>query len=184
MKIKGLTDKVLEQAIGFLRIPEGEEKLDMTSIHPESYELAEKTLKLLGFDKNSIGSKELVEALQKQTGAGEYTLNDILDSFVAPLRDPRDDFEKPILRSDCLHLEDLQPGMELQGTVRNVVDFGAFVDCGVKVDGLVHISKIRKGFIKHPLDAVKVGDIVKVWVIGVDTQKSRLQLTMIDPSKK
>ena len=120
----------------------------------------------------------------KQTGAGEYTLNDILDSFVAPLRDPRDEIAQPVLRSDCLNLEDLKPGMELQGTVRNVVDFGVFVDCGIHEDGLVHISKIKKGFIKHPLDVVKVGEIVKVWVIGVDLQKGRLQLTMIDPNQK
>ena len=192
LKIKGLSDKVLEQAIGFLRIPEGSEKLDMTSIHPESYEVAKKVLNILGFDEAAIGSEELKQAikkadrkeLMKQTGAGEYTLNDILDSFVAPLRDPRDEIAQPVLRSDCLNLEDLKPGMELQGTVRNVVDFGVFVDCGIHEDGLVHISKIKKGFIKHPLDVVKVGEIVKVWVIGVDLQKGRLQLTMIDPNQK
>ena len=105
----------------------------------------------------------------------------ILDAFVAPTRDPREEVDAPILRSDVLHLEDLKPGMELQGTVRNVVDFGAFVDCGVKDDGLVHISKMSNGFIKHPLDAVSVGQIVKVWVLEVDLKKHRLQLTMIDP---
>ena len=110
--------------------------------------------------------------------------SDILDALAAPLRDPRDKFDKPVLRSDVLHLEDLKPGMELQGTVRNVVDFGAFVDCGVKDDGLVHISKMSKGYIKHPLDAVSVGQIVKVWVLDVDLKKSRLQLTMIDPNEK
>ena len=192
LKIKGLSDKVLEQAIGFLRIPEGNEKLDMTSIHPESYNIAKQVLDLLGFSEDAIGSDELKQAIKKadrkmlmeKTGAGEYTLNDILDSFVAPLRDPRDDIAQPVLRGDCLNLEDLKPGMELQGTVRNVVDFGVFVDCGIHEDGLVHISKIKKGFIKHPLDVVKVGEIVKVWVIGVDLQKGRLQLTMIDPNQK
>ena len=192
LKIKGLSDKVLEQAIGFLRIPEGSEKLDMTSIHPESYDVAKKVLSLLGFDEAAIGSDELKQAIKKadrkalmsQANVGEYTLNDILDSFIAPLRDPRDEIAQPVLRSDCLNLEDLKPGMELQGTVRNVVDFGVFVDCGIHEDGLVHISKIKKGFIKHPLDVVKVGEIVKVWVIGVDLQKGRLQLTMIDPNQK
>ena len=131
--IKGIGPKTLEQAYGFLRIPDGDEKLDMTGIHPESYEVAEKILERLGFTKEDIGSEELVEAVKKADrkqlreglDVGEYTFNDILDAFVAPLRDPRDDFDKPLLRSDVLKLEDLKPGMELQGTVRNVVDFGA-----------------------------------------------------------
>ena len=114
---------------------------------------------------------------------GEYTFNDIIDALEAPLRDPRDMLEKPVLKSDVLSLDDVMPGMELQGTVRNVVDFGVFVDCGVHEDGLVHISKLKKGYIKHPLDVVKVGDIVKVWVVSVNKQKSRLELTMIDPTK-
>ncbi|MDD4212961.1 MAG: Tex family protein [Bacilli bacterium] len=189
-EIKGVGPKTLEQAIGFLRIPAGSEKLDMTAIHPESYENANKILVKLGFTKEDIGTLELVEAIKKcdrkqlREGLeiGEYTFNDILDAFVAPLRDPRDQFDKPLLRGDALHLEDLQPGMELQGTVRNVVDFGIFVDCGVKEDGLVHISKIRKGYIKHPLDVVGVGQIVKVWVVSVDLKKSRLELTMINPT--
>ena len=138
-----------------------------------------------------LGTPALAEAiakvdrpsLVKELEVGEYTLNDILDAFVAPSRDPREEVDAPILRSDVLHLEDLKPGMELQGTVRNVVDFGAFVDCGVKDDGLVHISKMSNGFIKHPLDAVSVGQIVKVWVLEVDLKKNRLQLTMIDPNK-
>ena len=157
IKVKGLGEKTLEQAIGFLRIPNGEEKLDMTSIHPESYKVAEDILTKLGFTKDDIGSKELQTTISKLNRkefiknfeVGEYTFNDILDAFVAPLRDPRDKFDKPILRSDVLHLEDLQPGMELQGTVRNVVDFGAFVDCGVKEDGLVHTSRMSKKYIKH-----------------------------------
>ena len=189
LKIKGVGDKALEQAIGFLRILEGDEPLDITPIHPESYEVARKILEKLGFTTADLGSKGLQEAvnnvdraaLVKELEVGEYTLNDILDAFVAPQRDPRETVDAPILRSDVLHLEDLKPGMELQGTVRNVVDFGAFVDCGVKDDGLVHVSKMSSGYIKHPLDAVSVGQIVKVWVLEVDLKKHRLQLTMIDP---
>lgn len=190
--IKGIGAKTLEQAIGFLRIPDGDEKLDMSAIHPESYKVAEEILKRLGLTKDAIGTPELVEAvnkadreeLRKGLDIGEFTFNDILDAFVAPLRDPRDELEAPILRSDVLHLEDLKEGMELEGTVRNVVDFGVFVDCGVKEDGLVHISRISEGFIKHPLDAVSVGQIVKVWVVSVNVEKGRLELTMIDPNKK
>ena len=191
INIKGLGAKTLEQAIGFLRIPNGDEALDMTSIHPESYPLAEQILAKLGFTKKDIGSAELQAKISKlnrkeflkEFEAGEYTFNDILDALAAPLRDPRDKFDKPILRSDVLHLEDLQPGMELQGTVRNVVDFGAFVDCGVKEDGLVHTSRMSKKFIKHPLDVVSVGDIIKVWVVSVDLGRGRVELTMLDPSK-
>ncbi len=194
IKVKGVGPKALEQAIGFLRIVDGTEPLDMTAIHPESYEIAKAILEKLGFTSADLGKAELVEKVKslsqedkaemiKELNVGEYTLNDILDAFVSPLRDPRDEIEAPVLRSDVLHLEDLKPGMELQGTVRNVVDFGAFVDCGVKDDGLVHISKMSKGYIKHPLDAVSVGQIVKVWVLDVDLKKSRLQLTMIDPNE-
>lgn len=189
--VKGLGAKTLEQAIGFLRIPEGDEPLDMTSIHPESYAVANEILTKLGFTKKDIGSQPLQEKIKKlnrkefikEFNVGEYTFNDILDAFVAPLRDPRDEVAKPILRSDVLHLEDLAPGMELQGTVRNVVDFGAFVDCGVKEDGLVHTSRMSKKFIKHPLDVVSVGDIIKVWVVSVDLGRKRVELTMLDPSK-
>ena len=191
IKIKGLGDKTLEQCIGFLRIPNGKEKLDMTAIHPESYKIAEEILAKLGFTKKDIGSAELVEKINKinrkefikQFEVGEYTFNDILDAFVSPLRDPRDKFDKPVLRTDVLSLEDLKPGMELQGTVRNVVDFGAFVDCGVHEDGLVHLSRMSKKFIKHPLDLVSVGDIVKVWVVSVNLLKSRVELTMIPPTE-
>ncbi len=189
IKIKGVGEKALEQAIGFLRILEGDEPLDLTPIHPESYDVARAILEKLGFTSSAIGTKELADAIKKvdrnalikELNVGEYTLNDILDAFVSPTRDPRDQIDAPILRSDVLHLEDLKPGMELEGTVRNVVDFGAFVDCGVKDDGLVHISKMSNGFIKHPLDVVSVGQIVKVWVLDVDLKKHRLQLTMIDP---
>ena len=189
--VKGIGEKTYEQCIGFLRISDGEEKLDMTAIHPESYPIAEEILKRLGCTKDDLGSKKLIEAvkncdrekLKEGLEVGDYTFNDILDALVAPLRDPRDSFDKPILRSDVLKLEDLKVGMELQGTVRNVVDFGAFVDCGVKEDGLVHISRISKEYIKHPLDVVSVGDIVKVWVVSVNVAKGRLELTMIPPQE-
>lgn len=189
-KIKGIGPKTLEQCIGFLRIPDGNEKLDMTSIHPESYSSALKILEKLGFSKDDIGSDELMNKIsglnrekffKEFSEIGEYTFNDILDSLEAPLRDPRDSFDQPILRSDVLKIEDLKPGMELQGTVRNVVDFGAFIDCGVKEDGLVHLSKMSKTFIKHPFDLVSVGDIVKAWVVSVDLTKNRIELTMISP---
>ena len=192
IQVKGVGPKVMEQAMGFLRILDGTEPLDATSIHPESYEVANKILDKLGFTKYDLGKAELVEAINncdrkaivEELGVGEYTLNDILDAFVAPGRDPRDEIDAPVLRSDALSLEDLKPGMELQGTIRNVVDFGAFVDCGVHDDGLVHVSKMSKKYIKHPLEAVSVGQIVKVWVLDVDVKKGRLQLTMIDPNDK
>ena len=192
LNIKGIGAKTLEQAIGFLRIPDGNEKLDMTAIHPESYAAAEKILEKLGFTKDAIGTDELKEAIKKANrkqlleglGIGEFTFNDILDAFIAPLRDPRDEFDKPILKQGVIDLSQLKPGMELQGTIRNVVDFGVFVDCGVHEDGLVHISKISKRHIKHPLDVVSVGQIVTVWVVSVDLRKNRLELTMIDPTKR
>ena len=192
IKVKGVGPKVMEQAIGFLRILDGAEPLDMTSIHPESYPVANAILEKLGFTSADLGSKELAEAianvdrpkLVEELNVGEYTLNDILDAFTAPTRDPRDEIDAPVLRSDAIDLADLKPGMELQGTVRNVVDFGAFVDCGVHDDGLVHVSKMSKKYIKHPLEAVSVGQIVKVWVLDVDVHKGRLQLTMIDPNDK
>ena len=188
-KVARLGAKTYEQAIGFLRIIDGVNPHDKTGIHPESYEIAEQVLKTLGFTKDDLGTVELKSAVEKvnrqslvqSLGVGEHTLNDILDAFVAPNRDPRDDVEAPLLRSDVLKLEDLKSGMELQGTVRNVVDFGVFVDCGVKEDGLVHLSKMRKEFVKHPMDVVSVGDIVKVWVDSVDLQRKRLALTMIAP---
>ncbi|WP_409338791.1 Tex family protein [Bacillus infantis] len=186
-KIPRLGAKTYEQAIGFLRIAGGKEPLDRTSIHPESYQDAVKLLSRLGFKTTDIGSEELKAALAgidiKQTAeeleTGELTLKDIIDALRNPARDPRDDLAKPILKTDVLKLEDLKPGMELQGTVRNVVDFGAFVDIGVKQDGLVHISKLRKQFVKHPLDVVSVGDVVTVWVDSIDSQKGRVALTML-----
>ena len=191
-KVSRLGAKTYEQAIGFLRIVDGVNPLDKTGIHPESYKIAEQVLKTLGFTKDDLGTEALKSAVEKanrsvlvdELGVGEHTLNDILDAFVAPNRDPRDDIEAPLLRSDVLKLEDLKPGMELQGTVRNVVDFGVFVDCGVKEDGLVHLSKMCKQFLKHPMQLVSVGDIVKVWVESVDLQRKRLALTMIEPEAK
>ena len=193
IKVKGVGPKALEQAMGFLRIVDGNEPLDMTAIHPESYEIARAILTKLGFTSKDLGSTELVEkikglteeekkAMIEELNVGEYTFQDILDAFVSHLRDPRDMIEAPVLRGDILELKYLSAGMELQGTARNVTDFGAFVDCGLHDDGLVHVSKMSTKFIKHPLEAVHVGQIVKVWVLDVDLAKGRLQLTMIDPN--
>ena len=191
-KVARLGAKTYEQAIGFLRIIDGVNPLDKTGIHPESYKVAEEVLESLGCTKDDLGTEGLKAAVAKADrlklmatlGVGEHTLNDILDAFVAPNRDPRDEVAAPLLRSDVLKLEDLKPGMELQGTVRNVVDFGVFVDCGVKEDGLVHLSNMKKGFVKHPMDVASVGDIVKVWVESVDLNRKRLALTMIMPEAK
>ena len=187
LQVPRLGEKAYEQAVGFLRILNGDNPFDKTGIHPESYDLALRLMEELKLDYEDIGNIILKlkfanmnkNQIAKKLDAGLHTVEDIMDIFVAPLRDPRDDVEPPILRSDVLKLEDLKPGMELQGTVRNVVDFGAFVDCGVKDDGLVHISQLAKGYVKHPLDVVSVGEIVTVWVKDVDLKRHRLQLTMI-----
>jgi uncharacterized protein len=186
-KVPRLGDKAYEQSIGFLRVLNSTNPFDKTGIHPESYPLAEQLMKELKLSSDDIGNIVLklkfrdvnVKQLAQRLDAGVNTVEDIMEVFVAPLRDPRDDVEAPILRSDVLKLDDLKPGMELKGTVRNVVDFGAFVDCGVKDDGLVHISQLTKGYVKHPLDVVSVGEIVTVWVKEVDLKRHRLQLTMI-----
>lgn len=191
-KIPRLGAKTYEQAVGFLRITEGKNPLDATGIHPESYEAAEKILKLIDADKKMIGRPEIIAKLEglelmelsEEWGIGKVTLKDIVDALKKPFRDPRDEFPQPLLKSDVLKMEDLAPGMEVQGTVRNVVDFGAFVDIGVKQDGLVHISKLKKGFVKHPLDVVAVGDIVTVWVDQVEKQKGRIALTMLPPKEQ
>ncbi len=188
-KIPRLGAKTYEQCIGFLRIPSGEEPLDRTDIHPENYEAVRTLLGQLGFSSDDIGTPELQEALKrvdcKATGAelgiGEITLKDIVQSLMKPGRDPRDELAKPLLKQDVLKMEDLAAGMELQGTVRNVVDFGAFVDIGVKQDGLVHISKLANRYVSHPLDVVSVGDVVTVWVDSVDSAKQRIALTMLPP---
>lgn len=188
-KIPRLGAKTYEQAIGFLRVIDGKEPLDRTGIHPESYDEVKQLLDSLGFKTSDLGTASLREALGKinidqtanQLGIGKLTLKDIIDALVRPERDPRDDLPSPLLKKDVLKLEDLKQGMELQGTVRNVVDFGAFVDIGVKQDGLVHISKLSNRFVKHPLDIVSVGDVVTVWVDSIDQKKGRVALTMRKP---
>ncbi|WP_282241304.1 Tex family protein [Psychrobacillus sp. NEAU-3TGS] len=191
-KIPRLGAKTYEQAIGFLRIPDAKNLFDATGIHPESYKAAEQVLTIVGLKKEQIGSKEAEEALKnisieevsKELEIGDITLKDIVDTLIKPARDPREAFPQPILKTDVLKMEDLKAGMELQGTVRNVVDFGAFVDVGVKQDGLVHISKLKKGFVKHPLDVVSLGDIVTVWVDQFDANKGRIALTMLPPEQQ
>ena len=188
-KIPRLGAKTYEQAIGFLRVIDGKEPLDRTGIHPENYQAVKNLLSKLGFKSADLGSEALktklsavdIKAIAAELEIGELTLKDILDALVRPERDPRDELPAPLLKKDVLKLEDLQAGMELQGTVRNVVDFGAFVDIGVKQDGLVHISKLSNRFVKHPLDIVSVGDVVTVWVDSVDQQKGRVALTMLQP---
>ncbi|MCC8434015.1 RNA-binding transcriptional accessory protein [Brevibacillus sp. M2.1A] len=183
--------KTYEQCIGFLRVMDGANPLDKTPIHPESYDATHQLLSMLGISAQEIGSENCKERLQsldvKETaaklGVGEPTLQDIVDSLLRPGRDPRDELPKPLLRSDVLQLSDLSVGMKLQGTVRNVVDFGAFVDIGLKNDGLVHISRLKKGFVKHPLEVVTVGDIVDVWVVEIDEKRQRVGMTMIAPTE-
>lgn len=188
LKVAKLGPKAYEQCAGFMRITEGKNPLDATSVHPESYEAAEKLLDLLGYQPEDIGKGltglSLVtkdrKKLTEQLGIGEATLDDMIKELEKPGRDPRDEMPKPILRTDVMEMKDLQEGMILKGTVRNVIDFGAFVDIGVHQDGLVHISKLTdKKFVKHPLDVVSVGDVVEVKVLNVDLQKKRIQLSMI-----
>lgn len=191
-KVPRLGAKTYEQAIGFLRVPDAVNPFDSTGIHPESYVLAEQLLGEAGVEKTSIGSKETSEALAKldikvlseKWDVGEVTLKDIVETLQRPNRDPRDDYPQPLLKADVLDIKDLYEGMEMQGTVRNVVDFGAFIDVGVSEDGLVHISKLKKGYVKHPLDVVASGDIVTVWVESVDRKKGRISLTMLPPNTK
>ncbi|AWE08908.1 RNA-binding transcriptional accessory protein [Lysinibacillus sp. 2017] len=189
-KIPRLGAKTYEQAIGFLRIPEAKNPLDATGIHPESYKLAEAILEAADLTKKDVGTSKAeavisqlsLTALSENLNVGEVTLKDIVDTLMKPSRDPRDAFPQPLLKTDVLKMDDLQVGMELQGTVRNVVDFGAFVDIGVKQDGLVHISKLQRGRVKHPLDVVSLGDIVTVWVEKVESNKGRISLTMLPPA--
>ncbi|MEB6278949.1 Tex family protein [Staphylococcus gallinarum] len=188
-KVKRLGAKTFEQSIGFLRIVDGQEPLDNTSIHPESYEVTYQLLNELNLSTDDLGTDNLKEAINKidiaeiatRLNIGEPTLEDITKSLIAPNRDPRDAYETPILKSDVLSIEDLSKNMKLSGTVRNVVDFGAFVDIGVKQDGLVHVSKLSKKFVKNPMDIVSVGDIVDVWILDIDEKKGKVSLTMIDP---
>ncbi len=189
LEVSGIGEKAFEQCAGFLRIPNGENPLDNTSIHPESYQATEKLLKLCELSTTHVNEKgnlvemfvktKGVEKVAKEIGIGEPTLIDIIENLKKPGRDPREELPKPILRSDVLKIEDLKEGMKLKGTVRNVVDFGAFVDIGVKQDGLLHISQIANKFVKNPLELLKVGDIIDVTIIGIDIPKQRISLSMI-----
>ncbi len=186
-KISGISDKVYEQSVGFLRILDGDNPLDKTSIHPESYDKTRELLDYLGFSEKDLGSKELsdklnsldVDSLSKDIGIDKYTLTDIIESLEKPMRDLRDDYPQPILRSDILHIEDLKIGDKLQGTVRNVVDFGLFIDIGLKNDGLAHISKLTHQYIKNPSDLFSVGDIVDCYVESIDLDKKKVNLSLL-----
>ncbi|HLS60753.1 MAG TPA: Tex family protein [Virgibacillus sp.] len=187
-KIPRLGPKTYEQGVGFLRIQDGEHPLDRTPIHPESYKHTEKLLEMIECKLDDIGSDELQEKLKtvnkdetaEKLGIGALTLLDIMEALSKPERDPRDDFPQPLLQQNILSLKDIKPGMEMQGTVRNVVDFGVFVDIGVEQDGLVHISKMANRFVKHPMDIASVGDVVTVWVEDIDTDRGRVALSMIE----
>lgn len=187
-KLKGITPKVYEQAIGFIRIPDGVNPLDKTSIHPESYEVTKKLLESIGMNLNDIGTDKLKEKLDNididkvclDIKTDKYTLKDIIDDLEKPGRDLRDNMPKPILKSDVLTLDDLHIGDKLQGTVRNVVDFGVFIDIGLHNDGLAHISKLTNKYIKHPSEVVSVGDIVDCYVIDINKEKEKVSLSLIE----
>ena len=187
LKVAKLGPKAYEQCAGFMRITAGKNPLDGTGVHPESYDATKELLTKLGYTLDDVASRNVAgiskkvsdyKKLAAELNIGELTLQDIVKELEKPARDPREDMPKPILRSDVLEMKDLTPGMVLKGTVRNVIDFGAFVDIGVHQDGLVHISQICDRYIKHPLEAVSVGDIVEVKVMSVDLKKQRIQLTM------
>ena len=191
LKVKRLGQKAYEQCAGFLRVMESKNPLDNTAVHPESYEAAEKLINILGYSMDDLKNKKLsdiedrvkekgLKNLESELEIGELTLKDIIKELQKPGRDPREDMPKPILKTGGIDLKDLQPGMELMGTVRNVSDFGAFVDIGVHQDGLVHKSQMANKFVKHPLDIVKVGDIIKVKIMEVDEKRKRISLTMKD----
>lgn len=190
-RVSRLGPKAYEQAVGFLRIIDGKNVLDNTGIHPETYKEAKEILELAELSLAKVGSMEAKKALEKldlallaeQVGLGKETVKDMVQALSQPGRDLRDELSAPLLRTDVLSMEDLVPGMELEGTVRNVVDFGAFVDIGVKQDGMVHISKLSKGYIQHPTNVVSVGDVVTVWVDDVDLKKGRIALTMLKPKE-
>ena len=183
---KVFSEKVYEQAIGFLRVPEGTNILDKTSIHPESYDITDKLLEKFNLKESDIGTPKIKEVLEKidteqiskELNTDKYTLEDIIKSLISPLRDPRDELDAPILKSDILTIDDLKIGMELNGTVRNVIDFGAFIDIGLKNDALVHISEITDKYIKHPSEILSVGDIVKCRVLDINKDKKRVSLTL------
>ena len=192
-QVEGIGPATYTQAAGFLKIHEGEQPLDRTWIHPESYALVTRLLEKLGFATDVVRDKTLLAELRgklaevdpgelsRELEAGEFTLRDIIDGLGRPDRDPRDDLPKPIFKKGILKIEDLTPGMELKGTVLNVVDFGAFVDIGLKDSGLVHISQLANRYVKIPHDMVSVGDVVTVWVMGVDHERKRVSLTMVKP---
>jgi uncharacterized protein len=188
-KVKKLGEKAYEQCAGFLRIIDGKNILDNTSVHPESYDAAEKLLQMTGHSLNDVKNRKLNGLMQEterkgiakiaaDIGIGVPTLNDIINELLKPGRDPRDELPKPVLLTDVMNMEDLTPGMILTGTVRNVADFGAFVDIGVHQDGLVHISELCDKFVKKPMEVVALGDIVKVKVLEVDAQRKRISLSM------
>jgi len=191
-KVPKLGPKAFEQCAGFIRVADSKNVLDATAVHPESYDVAKSLLAALGYELSDVREGKLGD-LQKRVDekglknlaielkVGEPTLKDIVKELQKPGRDTRDDLHKPILRTDVMDIKDLQPGMELMGTVRNVIDFGAFIDIGVHQDGLVHISRVANRYIKHPSEVLKVGDIVKVWVVEVDVKKQRIALTMLPP---
>ncbi|MBR7188945.1 MAG: RNA-binding transcriptional accessory protein [Clostridia bacterium] len=192
-KVPKLGPRAFEQCAGFLRVRDARNPLDATAVHPESYGAAEAVLSALGYDAKDVrggipdvglrAERHGLEALAREAGVGLPTLRDILAELQKPGRDPRDDLPRPVLRTDVLDIRDLKPGMELTGTVRNVIDFGAFVDIGVHQDGLVHISRLADRFVRHPSEVVRVGDVVKVWVVSVDEKKKRIALTMV-PDKR
>ena len=190
-KEKLLTDKTYKQAIGFLRINDGNNILDETAVHPESYDVALNLLKEIDMNINDIGTGKLIKKLKEinleeyvqKLNSDIYTLTDISESLQKPHRDPRDDMPKPILKSDVLNIDDLKVGMKLQGTVRNVIDFGAFIDIGLHEDGLIHISKLTKKYIKHPSDILNVGDIIDCYVIDINKEKEKISLSLIEPSE-
>ena len=190
-KEKLLTDKTYKQAIGFLRINDGNNILDETAVHPESYDIALNLLKEIDMNINDIGTDKLIKKLKEinleeyvqKLNTDIYTLTDISESLQKPHRDPRDDMPKPILKSDVLNIDDLKVGMKLQGTVRNVIDFGAFIDIGLHEDGLIHISKLTKKYIKHPSDILNVGDIIDCYVIDINKEKEKISLSLIEPSE-
>ena len=191
LKVKRLGQKAFEQCAGFLRVTESKEVLDNTSVHPESYKEAKKLIEILGYSETDLKNKNLgdigervkskgLRNLEEEVGIGELTLKDIIKELQKPGRDPRDEMPKPILKTGIIDLKDLSVGMVLMGTVRNVSDFGAFVDIGVHQDGLVHKSQMADRFVRHPLDIVKVGDVIKVRILEVDEKRKRISLSMKD----
>ena len=191
LKVKRLGQKAFEQCAGFLRVMESKEPLDNTSVHPESYNVATRLIEMLGYTKEDLKNRKLddinervsekgLNNIIKELEVGEITLKDIIKELQKPGRDPREDMPKPILKTGVVDIKDLTPGMVLMGTVRNVSDFGAFVDIGVHQDGLVHKSQMANKFVRHPLDIVKVGDVIKVKIMEVDEKRKRISLTMKD----